>query len=54
MLKRILGIIGWIGTGVIFAAVAVRFVHPAWERYSYWMAWEWRRDERESRGWPRA
>ena len=39
MLKRILGIIGWIGTGVIFAAVAVRFVHPAWERYSYWMAW---------------
>ncbi len=39
MLKRILGIIGWIGTGVVFAAVAVRFVHPAWERYSYWMAW---------------
>jgi ABC-type uncharacterized transport system involved in gliding motility auxiliary subunit len=39
MLKRILGVIGWMGTGVIFAAVAVRFVHPAWERYSYWMAW---------------
>ncbi len=39
MLKRILGIVGWIGTGVVFAAVAVRFLHPAWERYSYWMAW---------------
>ena len=39
MLKRILGVIGWIGTGVVFAAVAVRFLHPAWERYSYWMAW---------------
>jgi ABC-type uncharacterized transport system involved in gliding motility auxiliary subunit len=39
MLKRMLGIIGWIGTGVVFAAVAARFVHPAWERYSYWMAW---------------
>jgi ABC-type uncharacterized transport system involved in gliding motility auxiliary subunit len=39
MLKRIVGIIGWIGTVVVFAAVAVRFLHPAWERYSYWMAW---------------
>ncbi len=39
MLKRILGIVGWIGTGVVFAAVAVRFLHPAWERYSYWLAW---------------
>ncbi len=39
MLKRILGIIGWIGTGVVFAGVAVRFLRPAWERYSYWMAW---------------
>ncbi len=39
MLKRIVGIIGWVGTGVVFAAVAVRFLHPAWERYAYWMAW---------------
>ena len=39
MLTRILGIIGWIGTGVVFAAVAVRFLHPVWERYAYWMAW---------------
>ena len=39
MLRRILGIIGWIGTGVVFAAVAVRFLHPVWERYAYWMAW---------------
>lgn len=39
MLKRILGIIGWIGTAIVFAAVAVRFLHPVWERYAYWMAW---------------
>ncbi len=39
MFKRIVGTIGWIGTGVVFAAVAVRFLHPAWERYAYWMAW---------------
>jgi ABC-type uncharacterized transport system involved in gliding motility auxiliary subunit len=39
MLKRILGIIGWIGTAVVFAAVAMRFLRPAWERQSYWMAW---------------
>src|SRR5512135_810688 len=39
MLKRIVGLIGWSGTAVLFAAVAVRFLHPAWERAAYWMAW---------------
>jgi ABC-type uncharacterized transport system involved in gliding motility auxiliary subunit len=37
MLKRITGIIGWIGTGIIFAAFALRFVRPEWERP--WMPW---------------
>jgi ABC-type uncharacterized transport system involved in gliding motility auxiliary subunit len=39
MLKRIVGIIGWIGTALVFVALAVRFVHPAWERAWYFMAW---------------
>jgi ABC-type uncharacterized transport system involved in gliding motility auxiliary subunit len=39
MLKRITGIIGWVGTGVILAAVVVRFARPAWQPIAYWMAW---------------
>jgi ABC-type uncharacterized transport system involved in gliding motility auxiliary subunit len=47
MLKRITGIIGWVGTGIVFAAVAVRIlayfgmlvVSPERERWLTWMPW---------------
>jgi ABC-type uncharacterized transport system involved in gliding motility auxiliary subunit len=39
MLKKIGGIIGWVGTVLVFAAVAVRFLKPEWDRYAYWGAW---------------
>lgn len=31
MLKQVLGIIGWLGTALVLAAVVVRFTLPAWE-----------------------
>jgi ABC-type uncharacterized transport system involved in gliding motility auxiliary subunit len=39
MLNRIGGIIGWLGTALVFAAVAVRFLKPEWMQYAYWGAW---------------
>jgi ABC-type uncharacterized transport system involved in gliding motility auxiliary subunit len=39
MLKKIGGIIGWVGTVLVFAAVAIRFLKPEWDRYAYWGAW---------------
>ena len=39
MLKRILGIVGWIGTALVFAAVAVRFLRPEWDQYAVYAAW---------------
>lgn len=39
MRTRILGIVGWVGTILVFAAVAVRFLKPDWDRYAYWAAW---------------
>ena len=39
MLKRILGIVGWLGTALVLAAVAVRFLRPEWDAYAYWLAW---------------
>jgi len=39
MVKRIGGIIGWIGTALVFAAVAIRFLKPEWDRVAYWGAW---------------
>jgi ABC-type uncharacterized transport system involved in gliding motility auxiliary subunit len=38
MLNRILGVVGWLGTVLVFAAVAVRFIHPAWIQYAQWAA----------------
>ena len=38
MLNTILSVIGWIGTLLVFAAVAIRFGRPAWDRYAYWAA----------------
>jgi ABC-type uncharacterized transport system involved in gliding motility auxiliary subunit len=39
MLQKILGIIGWIGTALVFAAVAIRFVRPEWDQYAVYGAW---------------
>lgn len=39
MLKRIASIAGWLGTALVFGAVAIRFLRPEWERYAYWGAW---------------
>ena len=39
MLKTIGGIIGWVGTALVCAAVAIRFLVPEWDRYAYWGAW---------------
>jgi ABC-type uncharacterized transport system involved in gliding motility auxiliary subunit len=39
MLKTFGGIIGWIGTVLVLAAVAIRFLRPEWDRYAYWGAW---------------
>jgi ABC-type uncharacterized transport system involved in gliding motility auxiliary subunit len=33
MLKRILGLVGWIGAALVFAAVAIRFTRPEWQRW---------------------
>ncbi|MFB3853217.1 MAG: GldG family protein [Vicinamibacterales bacterium] len=38
MLKRIVGFLGTAGSVLVFAAVAVRFLRPAWQDYAYWMA----------------
>jgi ABC-type uncharacterized transport system involved in gliding motility auxiliary subunit len=41
MLNRITGIIGWIGTALIFAAVAIKFLRPNWppeyQTYTTWV-----------------
>src|SRR5687768_10563908 len=39
MLQRIAGVIGWIGTALVFAAVAIRFLRPEWMQYGTWLTW---------------
>ena len=39
MFKQLGGIIGWVGTALVFGAVAIRFLRPEWDRYAYWGAW---------------
>lgn len=39
MFKKIGGIIGWLGTALVFAAVAARFLRPEWMDYAQWSAW---------------
>ena len=38
MLNTIFGIIGWIGTLLVFAGVAIRLFRPEWDQYAYWAA----------------
>ncbi len=33
MLKRILGLLGWLGVALVFAAVAIRFTRPEWQQW---------------------
>src|SRR3990167_3928686 len=33
MLKRLLGLLGWLGVVLVFAAVAIRFLKPEWQQY---------------------
>lgn len=39
MANRIFGVVGWIGTILVFGAVAVRMVRPEWNQYATDMAW---------------
>ena len=39
MLQRIMGIVGWIATLLVFGAVAVRFFRPEWDQYAIYAAW---------------
>src|SRR5688572_3591663 len=39
MLQRILSVLGWLGTALVFSAVAIRFVRPEWDQYATWAAW---------------
>jgi len=38
MLNTILGVIGWIGTLLVFLGVAIRLFRPQWDQYAYWSA----------------
>ena len=38
MLKRILGLLGWLGVALVFAAVAIRFLRPQWEEWVFRLA----------------
>lgn len=39
MLKGMIGIIGWVGTALVFGAVAIRFLRPEWMQYGQYMTW---------------
>ena len=39
MLHRILSFLGWVGTALVFGAVAVRLMRPEWDQYATWSAW---------------
>src|SRR5437899_12458305 len=39
MVNRILSLIGWLGTAMVFIAVAIRFGYPAKEQWAYYLAW---------------
>src|SRR5438876_1484330 len=33
MVKRVLGLLGWLGVALVFAAVAIRFLKPEWQQW---------------------
>ena len=38
-MQKILGIVGWIGTALVFGAVGIRMFYPDWNQYATYMAW---------------
>ena len=38
MVNRIFSIIGWVGTALVFASLAIRFGLPAKDQYAYYLA----------------
>lgn len=38
-MQQIFGIIGWIGTALVFGAVGVRMFYPEWNQYATYAAW---------------
>ncbi len=38
-MQTLLGIIGWIGSALVFGAVAVRFLRPEWDQYGVYAAY---------------
>ena len=38
MLKRFLGLLGWVGVVLVFAAVAIRFLKPEWQQWQHGLA----------------
>lgn len=38
MLNTILSAVGWLGTALVFAAVAIRLFRPQWDQYAPWLA----------------
>ncbi len=38
MLKRVLGLLGWLGVALVFSALAIRFTRPDWQQYYTWLA----------------
>jgi len=39
MLHRILSFLGWVGTALVFGAVAIRLMRPDFDQYATWSAW---------------
>jgi ABC-type uncharacterized transport system involved in gliding motility auxiliary subunit len=39
MMNRILSLVGWLGTAMVFVAVAIRFGYPVKEQWAYYLAW---------------
>src|SRR5467141_1166763 len=39
MVNRILSLVGWLGTAMVFVAVAIRFGYPAKEQWAFYLAW---------------
>src|SRR3954471_10343143 len=39
MINRILSLVGWLGTAMVFVAVAIRLGYPAKEQWAYYLAW---------------
>jgi ABC-type uncharacterized transport system involved in gliding motility auxiliary subunit len=39
MQQKVFNVIGWIGTALVFGAVAIRMFYPDWNQYATYLAW---------------